>query len=64
VISRRKRVLDALATPAGHAVRLIGRGGPGVLGPTLVALGVALVYVPAGLIAAGAILWLWDWRRP
>jgi hypothetical protein len=60
VTSRRARLAGALGSAAGHLVRY----GPGIAGPVLVALGVALVYVPAGVIVFGATLWLFDWRRP
>lgn len=49
---------------AGRLLRRVGRGVPGVLGPLLVAVGLGLAWLPLGVIAAGGILWLVDWRIP
>ncbi|WP_163553033.1 hypothetical protein [Candidatus Frankia alpina] len=58
--SRRRRLLGALATVVGTVLRI----GPGIAGPALVAAGIGMIYLPAGLIAAGGVLWLIDWRTP
>lgn len=47
---------------AGSLLRQVGRGFPGIAGPTLVAVGLGLAWLPLGVIAAGAILWAVDWR--
>lgn len=42
--------------------RPLARFVPGVLGAVLVAGGLALIWPPLGLIAAGGFLLLLDWR--
>lgn len=49
---------------AGAALRVVGRGVPGVAGPLLVAVGLGLAWLPLGVVAAGLILWLVDLRIP
>lgn len=49
-----------VAAAAGTALRLAGRLLPGVVGPALVAVGLGMVWLPLGLVAAGAALWLYD----
>lgn len=49
---------------AGTLLRRVGRGFPGVVGPLLVAVGLGMAWLPLGVIAAGAILWVVDWRIP
>lgn len=49
---------------AGVLLRRLGRGLPGVLGPLLVCVGLGLAWLPLGVVAAGAVLWLVDLRLP
>lgn len=50
------RIPTSWAERAGRAVRSL----PGVLGAVLVCVGVGLVFLPAGIVAAGAFLLLVD----
>lgn len=54
------RIPPSWAERAGSAVR----GLPGVLGAGMVCIGLALMYVPAAFVAAGAFLLLLDRRVP
>lgn len=60
----RKWLAERAPELAGNVLRHLGRGAPGVLGPILVAVGLSLAWLPLGVVAAGAILWLVDWRIP
>lgn len=60
----RERLAVAAASVAGRLLGGLGRGLPGVLGPALVAVGLGLAWLPLGVVAAGAILWVVDWRIP
>ena len=57
----RRRLARALEVAAAAAGRVL-RFSPGLAGPALVAVGVGWIYLPAGLIVGGLILWLADWR--
>lgn len=47
---------------AGAAVRTVGKGFPGIVGPLLVCAGLWLAWPPLGVIALGLILWALDRR--
>ncbi len=54
-----------LAAAAGHTVRLfrgVPRGAPGFIGAGLVSYGTGMIYLPAGVIAAGLFFLLLDRR--
>lgn len=53
-----------VAEAAGTAVRALRGTWAGLAGAACVCVGVGLVYVPAGLVAAGAFLLILDSRRP
>lgn len=61
---RRERWQVWAAEAAGRLLGNLGRGVPGVVGPLLVAVGLALAWLPLGVVAAGVILWALDWRIP
>lgn len=48
------------AGAAGTVLRWAGRLLPGVGGPVLVAVALGMMWLPLGLLAAGAALWSYD----
>lgn len=52
------------AGAAGTLLRHAGRLLPGIIGPALVAVGVGMIWLPLGVIAAGAALWSYDLLVP
>lgn len=64
MVNRREKWATRVADLSGRLLRRTGRTLPGVLGPALVCIGLGLAWLPLGLMAAGAVLWLVDWRIP
>lgn len=56
--------LASAAELAGTALRHVGRGLPGVVGPLLICYGLHEVWRPLGFIAAGLFLLALDRRMP
>jgi hypothetical protein len=44
----------------GTALGVTLRAAPGIVGPLLVATGVGMIYIPAGVITLGLALWAFD----
>jgi hypothetical protein len=49
---------------AGAALHRFGVNFFGIVGPLLVCAGLALAWLPLGVIMLGLVLWALDWRKP
>lgn len=59
-----RKAVQAVAEAAGALLRGVRIAGPGIAGAMCVVIGLAMIYDPLGLLAAGAFLLLIDYRRP
>jgi hypothetical protein len=64
LITTRDRSTHRLAETTGAAVRRIGLGIPGTIGPLAVCVGLWMAWPPLGVIMLGLILWALDRRIP
>jgi hypothetical protein len=54
--------VERFAGWSGSAVRAVGRGIPGTVGPLVVSFGLWMAWPPLGVVFAGAVLWVLDRR--
>jgi hypothetical protein len=58
----RERWQVQMAERVGRVLRAAGTTLPGVVGASLVCVGLALAWLPLGVVAAGGALLVVDWR--